>query len=224
MTTMLASSNNYKNSLKKLRKIKPSFIREREKQSVGNYFSFLLEEQNQYQEPEQQQEQEQKDKEQQEYKKIVREKSGNIDFNDLPEDTIYKILTFLSANTRLAILKHKYNKNFIKSMLQRIPETNESLTKLWKCAKIAFHILENTLNEDNKLINGMSSYPIRFFKEENDPKNFAIYYKGQFTEIILAATRHYSRIYKYGHYTSKKVIEHMEQIMLNIFAHLTMMK
>ena len=236
MTTMMASSNNYKNSLKKLRKIKPSFISEREKRSVGNYFSLLLEEQNQYQEQEQNQyqyqepeqnqyqEPEQKDKEQQEYKKIVREKSGNIDFNDLPEDTIYKILTFLSANTRLAILKHKYNKNFVKSMLQRMPETNESLTKLWKCAKIAFHILENTLNEDNKLINGMSSYPIRFFKEENDPKNFARYYKGHFTEIILAATRHYSRIYKYGHYTSKKVIEHMEQIMLNIFAHLTMMK
>ena len=229
MTTMLASNNNYKNSLKKLRKIKPSFISEREKRSVGNYFSLLLEEQNQYQEPEQQQKQqnpipEQKDKEQQEYKKLVREKSGNIDFNDLPEDTIYKILTFLSANTRLAILKHKYNKNFVKSMLQRMPETNESLTKLWKCAKIAFHILENTLNEDNKLINDMSSYPIRFFKEENDPKNFARYYKGHFTEIILAATRHYSRIYKYGHYTSKKVIEHMEQIMLNIFAHLTMMK
>ena len=69
---MMASRNNYKNSLKKLRKINPSFMSEREKRSVGNYYSFLLEEE---------QEENELEKEEQELeehkntcKEIVREK------------------------------------------------------------------------------------------------------------------------------------------------------
>lgn len=207
---MLASRNNYKNSLKKLRKINPSFIVEREKRSLGNYYKYLskLEEE----EPEE------------DCKEIVREKRRAIDFNDLPEDTINQILAFLSANTRLAILKHKYSRSFVKCKLQRMPETNEELLKMWNCAVIANNLLKSVLNDDSDIFQKISSYSVRFFKREENPKLYSRYYKENFTEIILTAIRHYSRIYKFGHYTSKKVIEHIEQTMLNIFAHLSAIK
>ena len=206
---MVASSNNYKNTMKKLRKINSSLINERKKQKLGNYYKYLTEEEEIESEPKE------------ECKKIVREKRANIDFNDLPEDTIYKILQFLSANTRLAILKHKYNRSFVKCKLQKMPENKEELTKLWRCAIIAYNLLKNMLCDC--VFQNISSYSVKFAKQGN-LQLYSRYYKENFTEIILTAIRHYSRIYKFGYYTNKKVIEHVEQIMLNIFAHLTMMK
>jgi len=209
---MFASSNNYKNAVKRLRKINSSLVCERDKRVVDNYYKYLsnLEE-----------EEEQK----QDCKEIVREKRLTIDFNDLPEDTIYKILQFLSANTRLAILKHKYNRNFVKYNLQKLPETNEELTKMWRCAIIAYNLLQSVLDNDSIIFNDSCfSYSVRFFKKEKDPSIYSRYYKERFTEIILAAIRHYSRIYKFGPYTNKKVIQHIEQVMLNVFAHLSKIK
>jgi len=210
---MMASSNNYKNSLKKLRKINTSFMSEREKRSVGNYYKYLsvLEE-------------ELEEEQKQECKEIVREKGCTIDFNDLPEDTIYKILEFLSVNTRLAILKHKFSKKTIKNIIKRVPIHSNHLTKIWKCANIANKLLESLIDWDSDVFTNLPNYSLRIFKGEAKPEMYSQWYKQNFTEIILAATRHYSRIYKFGHYTNKKVIEHIEQIMLNIFAHLTMMK
>jgi hypothetical protein len=212
---MMASSNNYKNSLKKLRKINTSFMSEREKRSVGNYYKYLsvLEE-----------ELEEEQKQKQECKEIVREKRTTIDFNDLPEDTIYKILEFLSVNTRLAILKWKFSKKTIKNIIKRMPIHTNYLTKIWKCAYIANKLLESLIDWDSDVFTNLPNYSLRIFKGEANPEMYSQWYKQNFTEIILAATRHYSRIYKFGHYTNKKVIEHIEQIMLNIFAHLTMMK
>jgi len=221
---MFASSNNYKNAVKRLRKINSSLLCEREKQCVGNYYKYLSkleeEEQEESEEPEEQEEQKQEQK--QDYKEIVREKRVAIDFNDLPEDTIYKILEFLSANTRLAILKRKYNRNFIKCTLQKLPETNEELTKMWRCAVIAYNLLQSVLHDDNMMFKDTCfSYSVRFFKKEKNPSIYSRYYKERFIEIILTTIRHYSRIYKFGSYTNKKVIQHIEQIMLNVFAHLS---
>ena len=214
---MFASSNNYKNAVKRLRKINSPLVCEREKQCVGNYYKYLskLEEE----------EPEGETKQKLECKEIVREKRLVIDFNDLPEDTIYKILQFLSANTRLAILKHKYNRNFVKFNLQKLPETNEELIKMWRCAVIAYNLLQSVLDDDSEIFNDSCfSYSVRFFKKEKDPSIYSRYYKERFIEIILAAIRHYSRIYKFGPYTNKKVIQHIEQIMLNVFAHLSKIK
>jgi len=218
----MMASNNYKNSLKKLRKINPSFMSEREKRSVGNYYSFLLEEE---------QEENELEKEEQELeehkntcKEIVREKRSAIDFNDLPEDTIYKILEFLSVNTRLAILKCKFSKKTIKNIIKRLPIHTNHLTKIWKCANIANKLLESLIDWDSDVFTNLPNYSLRIFKGEAKPEMYSHWYKQNFTEIIIAAIRHYSRIYKFGQYTNKKVIEHVEQIMLNIFAHLTMMK
>jgi len=199
---MSATSSSYKNSLKKLRKLNTYALDEGKKKCTGNYYKYLsdIEDDN-------------KNSSQfVECSELVRE--NKIDLNDLPEDTIYKILQFLSSNTRLAILKHKYNKKYVKFSLQKMPKTIENLNKLWKCASIAYHI-ETT---------GLSQGPILLFKKEKKPELYYGYYKENFTRIIMTTIRHYSRIYKFGHYTNKKVIEHIEQIMLNIFAHLTMIK
>jgi hypothetical protein len=219
---MFASSNNYKNAVKRLRKINSSLLCEREKRCVGNYYKYLSkleeEEQEESEEPEEQEKEEQK----QDFKEIVREKRVAIDFNDLPEDTIYKILEFLSANTRLAILKRKYNRNFIKCTLQKLPETNEELTKMWRCAVIAYNLLQSVLDDNSMMFKDTCfSYSVRFFKKEKNPSIYSRYYKERFIEIILTTIRHYSRIYKFGSYTNKKVIQHIEQIMLNVFAHLS---
>jgi len=199
---MSAISSSYKNSLKNLRKVNTYELDERKKRYTGNYYKYLsdIEDDN-------------KNSSQiVECSELVKE--NKIDFNDLPEDTIYKILQFLSSNTRLAILKHKYNKKYVKCSLQKMPETIENLNKLWSCANIAYHI-ETT---------GLSPAPILLFKKEKKPELYYGYYKENFTKLILAAIRHYTRIYKFGHYTNKKVIEHIEAIMLNIFAHLNMIK
>jgi hypothetical protein len=214
---MMGSKNNYKNSLKKLRKIKPSFMSEREKRSVGNYYSFLLEEEPELEEIE-------LEEHKNTCKSIVREKRLAIDFNDLPEDTVYKILEFLSVNTRLAILKWKFSKKTIKNIIKRVPIHTNHLTKIWKCANIANKLLESLIDWDSDVFTNLPNYSLRIFKGEAKPEMYSHWYKQNFTEIIIAAIRHYSRIYKFGQYTNKKVIEHVEQIMLNIFAHLTMMK
>jgi hypothetical protein len=104
-------------------------------------------------------------------------------------------------------------------MLQNIPDTNEDLIKMWKCASIANKLLQSVINDDSRIFENIFTYSVRFFEKEN-AKLYSIYYKEHFTKIILAALRHYSAIYKFGSYTNKSVIEHVEQIMLNIFAHL----
>jgi len=202
---MIASNNNYKNSLKKLRKINTSFTNRREKQAEGNYYKYLLEEQI--------------EEEEQVEKQVVRKAKIAYNCNDLPEDIINIILTFLPYNTRLLLLKRKYSRSSLKCMLQNIPETNEDLTKMWKCASIASKLLQSVINDDSRIFENIFTYSVRFFEKEN-AKLYSLYYKEHFTKIILAALRHYSAIYKFGSYTNKIVIEHVEQIMLNIFAHL----
>jgi hypothetical protein len=203
---MIASSNNYKNSLKKLRKINSSLINKREKHAEGNYYKYLIEEQIEEQE-------------QVEDHALVKKTRASYNCNDLPEDIINIILAFLPYKTRLLLLKRKYSRSSLKCMLQNIPDTNEDLTKMWKCASIASNLLQSVINDDSRIFENIFTYSVRFFEKEN-AKLYSLYYKEHFTKIILAALRHYSAIYKFGSYTNKSVIEHVEQIMLNIFAHL----
>ena len=100
-----------------------------------------------------------------------------------------------------------------------MPETDEDLTKMWKCASIANKLLQSVINDDSRIFEKISMYSVVNFKKEN-ANLYPLYYKENFTKIILAALRHYSAIYKFGPYTNKKVVEHIEQIMLNIFEHL----
>jgi hypothetical protein len=226
-------SNNYKNSLKKLRRNNlPSCKEELKKEK--NYYKYLTELEDQ-------------EDIKNESTEIVREKFG-IDFNDLPEDTIYMILEFLPCNTRLAILKHKYNKSFIKNMINKIPKSVEGLTKAWKCADLAVKLIESLGLLDNRdIYNNLSTYYVSLFKAERNPELYSIWYKEGFLKIILTALKHYTKIYNnktqtremviytgyYGEFTiiyrhktthNKKVIEHIEQIMLHMFARIAKIK
>ena len=101
--TSSMKSNNYKNTVKGLRKLTSCKTNEEiVVKAKKNSFSFL-EDDDEYVE---------------QYfessndltRKSCKEKNG-INFDNLPEDMINLILGFLSYNTRLAILKGKYNKN-----------------------------------------------------------------------------------------------------------------
>ena len=167
---MPALSNNYKNSLKKLRRNRLPLCKERGNRDC--YFKYLIEVDD---------EQDIRD----ESKEIVREKIG-IDFNDLPEDTIYMILEFLPCNTRLAILKHKYNKSFIKNIINKIPQSVEGLTKAWKCADLAVKLIESLgLFGSRDIYNNLSTYSVSLFKIERKPQLYSSFYKESFLKIIL---------------------------------------
>ena len=228
---MSALSNNYKNSLKKLRRNRLPLCKERF--VVCNYFKYLIEVDD---------EEDIRD----ESEEIVREKFG-IDFNDLPDDTIYMILEFLPCNTRLAILKHKYNKSFIKNIINKIPQSVEELTKAWKCADLAVKLIESLgLFGSRDIYNNLSTYSVSLFKAERKPELYSSWYKEAFLKIILTALKHYTKIYNNKTKTRKiviqgyngqciisykdkatyneKVIEHIEQIVLHMFAQIAKIK
>jgi hypothetical protein len=212
-------SNNYKNALKGLRKFtsgktNEESVRERKK----NSFSFLEDATSEDIEP---------DCETSSSNELTlqsrREKKG-VNFEDLPDDMLFIILEFLPYNTRIAILKHKYNKNFIKSKLKKMTENIKGISKLWACAKISKELLVSLLEYDSGVFNNLTTHSVKVFKKEKNMELYSTYYRENFIKIILAAIHHYSKIYKFGNYTNKKVIEHIEKIILNIFAHLSIMK
>jgi len=196
---MSLKSSSSKRILYRLKNLKPLSKNEIERKTRENYYKYLSEEE---------------EEEEVEDKEIVVEQK-KINFNDLPEDTIYVILNYLSYNTRIAILKHKYNKQTIKHRLNKMSKSVNGLTKMWKCAKIAVQL--------EKLIcmNYWVSYSVSHFRSDLKREkvlNYSDYYKENFSIIILKSIRHYTKIYKQKHYTSKKIIEHIEEIILNIFA------
>jgi len=228
---MSALSNNYKNSLKKLRK--NGFPSCKERARLGNYYKYLTQVEDQ-------------EDIRNENKEIVREKTG-VDFNDLPEDVIFIVLNFLSCNTRLAILKHKYNKSFIKNLINKIPPSVEELTKAWKCADLAVKLIESLgLFSSRDMYNNLSTYSLSIFKIERKPELYSSWYKESFLKIILTALKHYTKIYNNKTKTRKmviqryngqfiisykdkatyneKVIEHIEQIVLHMFAQIAKIK
>jgi len=152
-----------------------------------------------------------------------REKKG-VNFDYLPEDMVYIILDFLPYNIRVAILKNKYSKHFIKSKLGKVPKTMKGMSQLWKCAEIAKDLLESLLEVESAIFQNFSTYSVEVFKEEKNVELYSNYYIENFIKIILAAIHHYSKIYKFSYYTNKKVIEYIEKTILKIFAHLSIMK
>ena len=154
--------------------------------------------------------------------KTSREKKV-ITFNDLPEDMICLILSFLSYNTRLAILKNKFNQNYIKTKFEKIPKTIQGINQIWKCAEIAKYILENVLENGSDVFRNLSMYSLKSFKKEKNMELYSTYYIEQFTKIILSAIHHYIKIYKFSNCKNKKIIKY-EKKMLTIFAHISIMK
>ena len=209
-------SNNYKNTVKGLRKLTTGKLNEkRVVKTKKNLYLHLqdteVEESN--------------DNETSNDLTVQKSREKNsINFNDLPEDMIYLILGFLSFNTRVAILKNKYNKNYVKSKLEKIYKTVKGVNQIWKCAELARDLLESLLENESGIFHNFSTYSVTIFKKETNPEMYSVYYRENFTKIILAAIHHYSKIYKFGHYTNEKVIEYIEKIVLKIFSHLSIMK
>lgn len=114
----------------------------------------------------------------------------------LPEEMINNILEYLPKNTRLAILKNKYNKKFMLNKLEEIPETYEILSKLYKCAIIAKDVLDYAFKKSAVLAS--SSSWLKWFKEDKDKEfhKYAESYKKNFIKMILAAVKHYTKVYK----------------------------
>jgi hypothetical protein len=202
---------NYKNAVRRLRKIKSFTENDRERKMRVNMYTNLEQDEEEFISDLHNED---------ENLSLCSQKPAFIDFDDLPEDMLNLILTFLSANTRLAILKNKYNKKYIQERLQTIPKTAKCLTKLWHCAIIAKNLIE--VLAGTTIINNLSLalYTVKRYNK----KNYSEYDNKVFTLIILAAIKHYTKIYKYGPYTNKKVIEHIEQMMLNMFRHISVLK
>jgi hypothetical protein len=204
--------NNYKNTVKGLRKL--SSTEESAKARKKNLYLHL------------QDTELEEDNDNESSNKLTvqnsREKKG-VNFDNLPEDMLYIILDFLPYNTRVAILKNKYSKYYIKSKLEKITKTVKGINQIWKCAEIAGGLLENLLECQSGIFNNFSIYSVQGFKKENRKELYTMYYGENLTKIILAAIHHYSKIYKFGHYTNKKVIEYIEKVVLKIFAHLSVM-
>jgi hypothetical protein len=122
---------------------------------------------------------------------------------------------------------------------------------MWNCAKIARDLLFELIDDNSNIASHLSKSSIEFFLKEKQIDKYSYYYKKNFTGIIMALMKNYSKIYKgikkthrrtqyyyidennyitiYDDYTviqkyDKKVIEHIEKIILNIFAHFESMK
>ena len=168
-----------------------------------------------------------KEEEEEEYVEVESVKEDIIcsRFNQLPEDTINIILEYLPYNTRLAILKRKYNRNYIKSILKNIPQTVDGLTKIWRCADIAAQLLTILESEKRCVFTNLVLSSVRCFKKEKNPANFSKWYIESFTKIIIVTIKHYTIIYKKNtSWQIKNIISHIEQIILHIFAHLVAMQ
>ena len=237
MSKKTKTNGNYKKVVKMLRRQSSSSFFCKKKVSYSNYYKLLIDDEEEIVK--------------EEFQEEKNEKLGITGLNKLPVDTINIILEYLPYNTRLAILKHKYSKNNIKFILNKVPQTVDGLTKLWKCADIAAQLLKILLCDRSKIFGNFMTGSVSGFKREKNPELYSNYYKENFTKIILAAMKHYSRIYKeesclsyfknineflvwyfkksggWGHKRTinkkNRTTEYIEQIMLHIFAHLKAM-
>jgi hypothetical protein len=133
------------------------------------------------------------------YKEIARRNKA-LCFEDLPEEIVNVIVEFLPFNVRIALLKRKYNKKYIKEMLEKLPYKMSILTDLWPCAMISREILLSFLlkKTDDMYCDMKSSMKavLLFSDSFVTEKKHKYYYQGVFVELIIKAVYHYTKIYK----------------------------
>ena len=112
----------------------------------------------------------------------------------LPEDMIILILQYLPIDMRLKILKHKYNSKIMQLKLQNMSKTD--IQKLFEYASTAEEVLRVVLKKDSDILTKLSTFTTNWFREEKQIKKYLCFYKEKFTEIILAAMKYYTKIYK----------------------------
>jgi len=132
------------------------------------------------------------------YKDVVRRNKAPC-FDDLPEEIVDTIVTFLPPQTRIAILKRKYNKKCIKELLERMPYTLSSLIELWPCAAISCEIAKIAFPKDSHLhalLAGNLQNVMVFRNDFKTEKKYLHYYKAEFEKLIVSVLHHYTRVYK----------------------------
>ena len=132
------------------------------------------------------------------YKDIAR-RNKVLCFGDLPEEIVNVIVEFLPFNVRIALLKRKYNKKYIKQMLEKLPYKIPILTDLWPCAMISREILLSFLKKTDDMYCDMKSSMkavLLFSDSFVTEKKHKYYYQGVFVELIINAIYHYTKIYK----------------------------
>jgi hypothetical protein len=161
-------------------------------------------------------------------------------FNCLPEDTINIILEYLPIDTRLKILKNKYNKKIIEVKLQNFCEAD--FKKIFESACTAHEILNIVLKKESVLSTKLSTYMLTtdWLKTMHADHQYLSFYKKQLTGIILAALKYYTKIYKmvnrnnisiyktsgmlvyyyYNYYCNNNKIKKIEKMILKLYAQL----
>ena len=133
-------------------------------------------------------------------------------------------------------------------MINKIPQSVEELTKVWKCADLAVKLIESLgLLGSRDIYNNLSTSSVSLFKAERKPELYSSWYKEAFLKIILTALKQYTKIYnnktktkkivihtgynnefticyRYKSTYNEKVIEHIEQIVLHMFAQIAEIK
>ena len=156
------------------------------------------------------------------------EEKNKKQFNDLPDDVIYIILSFLPPKERLNMLRKKYSHSFFTTKLTMLPTSIATFFILQKCVNFAITILLSVsqISDDNnwKLYHQMYVIKKRckkgrpcskedYFAIRND---FDISYDIKSSiDIILKSMNLYTKMYK----NKKNVVAHgiNERIMLEIF-------
>ena len=166
--------------------------------------------------------------------------SNKTSIHSLPYELLLIILSFIPANTRLAILKRKYPYSFFKNKLNNLPSNNlHILQQLYACATSVKSLLNNILEENDGIIENISLRSIEFANNptisqrhylmfddhfttlsNRDNKSKEImryqnYYKSGFINIILASIRHYTKLYKQE--IDQTLYQKYEKIMLKLY-------
>jgi len=119
---------------------------------------------------------------------------NRLNFNCLPDDMVNIILQYLPIDTRLKILKNKYNSKIMQLKLQNMSTTK--IKNLFEYASTAEEVLRFVLKKDSEIFTKLSFGAIDWFKTEKELEKYLRFYKDNFTGMILAAMKYYTKIYK----------------------------
>lgn len=160
------------------------------------------------------------------YKEQMFEKTKKK-FEDIPEDMIFIILSYLPLCERLNILKHKYPTSVLKKSLSMLPITVETFYKLYPCVTMARKVLSAILPPDGTIMNDFrlgfylidKKYVDRSGRvggviKENNPSLLA---DVQFCiKVIIKTIQKYTKMYDYNSHTGLE-LSLLEKSMLHLF-------
>jgi len=137
-------------------------------------------------------------------------------FTNLPQDIWYIVLSYLSPNERLAILKYKYPWDKVKNKLMNMPKKEENLYRLSTCVDLVRPIIVQFFDRSGD-IRKRINYWLFDNKEKVKEHGFDFCLKN-FVDVIISAIRHYVRMYKETQFAF--ALDRYEKVMIKVYAHL----